>query len=208
MKLNEYNISLAYELVTGKDKEFVKRDSDYQNLMLSYLNDDNSSSLREAITCYVCGYVWNTKKHGVDAIDYKTKKPIECKPKIHKKTEKSKYCTGGGCFNDMTLKRVEKYLELNVQMLCSIFSNNRLIYVVEFPFSEISQIIKDKMVNRKEESRSSPSFSYTNYMHLDNLKVHYFDLKSINKYECLSKQHLKLLLERIHGKTDLLQFFK
>jgi hypothetical protein len=206
MKLNDKNVKFAYNIVIGKTEEFDKKDEDYKNLMLSYLNDDNSSSLREAITCYVCGYAWNTRKHGEDAINPITNQLIECKPKLHK----DKYCDGGGMFNDMTIQRVEKYLKNDMQIVCSIFSHNRLIYVIEFAFADIAEHIKNRIKNRKENSRSSPSFSYTHYMNLSNLKIHYVDLKSINNFRCLSKKHYRMLIEKLNGNTthDLSEFFK
>jgi hypothetical protein len=206
MKLSDKNVELAYNIVIGKTEEFNKRDDDYKNLMLSYLNDVNSSSLREAITCYVCGYTWNTEKHGEDGINPITNQRIECKPKLHL----TKHCNGGGVFNDMTIQRIEQHLKDDIQIVCSIFSHNRLIYVVEFPFADIAEHIKYRINERKKDSRSSPSFSYTSYMGLSNLKIHYVDLESINNFKCLSKNHYRMLIEQINGNTtnNLSEFLK
>jgi hypothetical protein len=110
----------------------------------------------------------------------------------------------------MTIQRVEQHLKDHMQIVCSIFSHNRLIYIVEFSFADISEHIKNRINKRKKDSRSSPSFSYTSYMGLSNLKIHYVDLESINSFKCLSKNHYRMLIEQINGNTtnNLSEFLK
>ena len=101
--LNQNNIKKITRYVIGEITELG--DELYTNLALSYLNDKNSSTLREAITADVCGYEWISEKLGYDAIDTSNNKFKEIKPK----SNWVKY-SGNGNFSDLNRKRLIKMI--------------------------------------------------------------------------------------------------
>ena len=210
--LNEYNINLCYEYSIGNLDALNSLDENYINLILTYVTDKNSSTIREAITCKAAGYKWLTDKHGLDAIDDKTGKLKEIKPTTNYQDNST--ASGGGNFNDFTLKKHEEYLTQNYDIVCSMFSHYRLIYVVEFPYSviapQIETSIKRVMEHHKNgiNTRCSPSFSYAHYINYPGLIVHHLDNQTARRYNVITKNHIEIL-EIIHSKTyDITEFFE
>lgn len=210
--LNEYNINICYDYCTGNTKSFESLDENYINLLLTYVTDKNSSTIREAITCKAAGYKWLTEKHGMDAIDEKTGKLKEIKPTTN--YAENSPSSGGGNFNDFRLERHQKYLNENYDILCSMFSHHRLIYVVEFPYSVIASHIEKNILRVMENqvkgnnTRCSPSFSYSDYINYPNLIVHYLDSRTARMYNAINRKHIEVL-EIINSQTnDITQFFE
>jgi len=190
MEISINNIELAAELFTGNNTLFLTKDEDYRNLFMAYATDCNSSSLREAVTLHILKYDSNSAKHGNDGTDIKTGKLKEVKPVSIKLGEK---LDNSGTFNDMTLTLLDK--KTNYDVICSAFSEDRLIYIVEFPFSVIYEKVKKTIDNAKLGKRVSYSFGYKSY-DCDELVVHYFDTKTAMERNCLSKPHFNCLIRR------------
>ena len=187
MELSINNIKLAADYFIGNTKDFDKKDDDYKNILTAYATDTNSSSLREAVTLYLLGYESNSKKHGHDGTDINSGKLKEVKPRSIRTGEKVGH---SGNFNDMTLELLEKKSKYDV--ICSLFVDNKLVYIVEFPFSVIFEKIKKPIVTAKVGKRVVCGFGYKDY-DCDELVVHYFDKHTATQKNCLSKKHFKLL---------------
>lgn len=190
MEISINNIKLAAEVFTGNTTSLDAKDDDYRNLFLAYATDSNSSSLREAVTLHILGYESNNHKHGHDGIDNVTGKLKEVKPRSIKTGEK---VGGSGNFNDMTLELLEAKKDYDV--ICSLFLEDRLIYVVEFPFHVIYDAIKKPIVNAKLGKRVVCGFGYKDY-DCNELIVHYFDANTAIEKKCLSKKHFEMLVIR------------
>lgn len=192
MELSNQNLHIATEYFLGNTSLLDKKDADYRNLFLTYASDNNSSTLREAITMHYLGYTQYADKHGADGFDSKTGRKKEVKPRF---VDGSKISTSGN-FNDMTMELLEKKKDLDV--ICSLFSKDRLIYIVEFPLTVIYEKLKQPIVNAKLGKRVVCPFSYTNY-DSDELVIHYLDKENMIAHDCLSKKH-RIMLESRYNK--------
>lgn len=122
----------------------------FSDLLTMYINDKNSSTIREFLTVSLAGYEHNTQKIGFNGFKQTSiGEAINCeaKPKNFciqdyedfklgkRKTSPSKL-NGGGNFTDYTWNRLEKNLKSNLKMLVSGFVDGQLIYLLEFDFNE------------------------------------------------------------------------
>lgn len=123
------------------------------DLLTAYINDKNSSSLREFVTVSIAGYRHNSNKLGYNGYRHNSTigaEPLNCeaKPKniqtdgYDLKKTKTKL-NGQGSFNDYTIKRLEKDAKSKLNLLCSGFIDGELIYILEFPFTSIYDRLKD-----------------------------------------------------------------
>lgn len=137
------------ELLIGKSKDNLI--SVLMDLITTYINDKNSSTLREFITVTIAGYQHSEGKIGYNG--YKQNSIIkgkailcEAKPKNYDTEELEKFksklrktapskLNGGGNFTDYTFSRFEKDKKENPYMLISGFIDGKLIYILEFPFN-------------------------------------------------------------------------
>ena len=186
MQLNENIINLAVKFFTGDTEEFDKKDEDFRNFFRVCASDSNSSWLRELVTLQVVGYTQYPEKHGPDGYDPKTNRQKEVKPRFINLGSKTRI---GGNFNDMTLNLFEK--KENLDVICSTFVGDRLVCVVEFPFSVISDKIKQPIINAKLGRRVVCHFSQTSFQHSDQLIIHYYDSETINNTKCYSDRLAK-----------------
>ena len=166
----------------------------FTDLLTLYINDKNSSTLREFITVILAGYQHEENKIGYNGFKHATAgKSIACeaKPKnvsssdfeAHKRGERKsvRKLNGGGNFTDYTWKRFEKDSKENLHMLVSGFVDGKLIYILEFPFSErkfakhLEGQLQNHFPNGDESGRflRSASFDYRHFMDGDGLKVVY-----------------------------------
>ena len=190
ISLNDSTLKLITDYYTGNTEAFDSKDPDFQNLLLFYVSDNNSSTLRELATLALIGYESNPSKHGHDGIDNDTKKLKEVKPRFIYDGEK---VGGSGNFNDMTLELLDA--KRNMDVVCSLFCGNRLIYIVEFPLEVIYEHLKKPIDNAKIGRRVVCGFSWKQYDHRD-LKIHYFDSITAMEKGCLSKPHYNMLMSR------------
>ena len=152
-----------------------------------YINDKNSSTLREYITTIVAGYTHHTQKLGYngyrqigigEGCEY-----CEVKPKnINKSDEKikDKKLSGDGNFTDYTWDRFDRDYKANLNMLISGFIDGKLIYIIEFPFknndfcNRLKIQLEKKFPNkiRKEgDYLRSCSFSFKDYIYSNDFKI-------------------------------------
>jgi len=181
--INQNNIKKLTQYVIGEITELG--DESYTNLALSYLNDKNSSTLREAITANVCGYEWISKKLGYDAIDTSTNKFKEIKPKLYS----VKY-SGNGNFSDLNRQRLIKMISDNSDVVCSLFNDCKLVIVFEFKLNQIYEKLNKQVVEKCEKKGQDYVRSATfNINDIDgDIKVHYYN---VNFSQYLTKNMLK-----------------
>ncbi|MCS7207579.1 MAG: hypothetical protein NZ951_06595 [Dehalococcoidia bacterium] len=148
-------------------------------LLSMYMEDLNSSTLRERVTLLVAGYEPSDKKLGYNGVKGQIK--VEVKPVNIRSHGKDKL-NGGGNFSDLTPERLAK-LEAegaNLHLLVSGFVDGRMVYVLEFPFSCPTFIghLRTLLHKRWPTGRRSPgeyyrsaSFSFKHYKDCPDLKV-------------------------------------
>jgi hypothetical protein len=186
MELNTTNLNIVTQYFLGNTAPLDAMNDDYKNLLLSYATDNNSSTIREAVTLHFLGYKSYSEKHGADGVNLATNTPIEVKPRL---IESGKISSSGN-FNDMTMELLEKKKDFNI--VCSLFSKDKLIYIVEFPIASIWEHLKKPIVNAKVGRRVVCQFGYKHYSN-DSLIVHYYNPSAVAEHDCLSKDHKKLL---------------
>jgi len=164
------------------------------DLLTMYINDKNSSTLREFITVSIAGYKHTESKVGYNG--YKQGvygKPVKCeaKPQNVRSGGKRKL-NGGGNFTDYTPERLKRDLKENLNILVSGFVDGKLIYVFEFPFKCKSFVAKlkkqlnkafggNKKGRKKGQYLRSANFDFKDYIDCEDLKVVF----------CLPKSELK-----------------
>ena len=128
----------------------------FSDLLTLYINDKNSSTIREFITVSLAGYKHNTKKIGFNGFKQNAfNEAINCeaKPKNVSTQDWADYkagirknhppkLNGAGNFTDYTWARLKKDKGSSLNMLVSGFIDGKLIYILEFPFTENSFIKK------------------------------------------------------------------
>lgn len=171
----------------------------FNDLLTGYINDKNSSSIREIIVVTISGYTHNDMKIGYNGYRQSSAigaKPISCevKPKNinteDNKNRKSKNKHNGqGNFTDYTHKRLAKDLKENLNMLIAGFINGELIFILEFPFNHKNFTAKLKNQLKKRfpkgdkpgEFLRSANFSFEDYSKCKNLKLIYLNKESLEK---------------------------
>jgi len=183
------------------------------DLLTMYINDKNSSTIREFITVTLAGYEHKEGKIGYNGfrqdtfISGKTLK-CEAKPKNFETEEFEKYkkgerktspakLNGGGNFTDYTSLRLKKdKQEKDLNMLVSGFVDGKLIYIIEFPFgfSDFVDNLDKKIQRWQSKMKGSKStkgqflrgadFNYKDFIKCPNLKIIYLLNKDeLTKYE-------------------------
>lgn len=120
----------------------------FTELMTMYINDRNSSSLREYVTVTIAGYTHVDDKLGFDGFKITGGKKVWCeaKPRNARTEDLVLYKAGkrktrparldaGGSFNDYTYTRLAKDKKENPKILASGFLDGKLLYVLEIPFN-------------------------------------------------------------------------
>lgn len=182
------------------------------DLLTMYINDKNSSTIREFITVTLAGYQHKQGKIGYNGFRQDTFIPgrtikCEAKPKNIDTEEFEKYSrgerkttpaklNGGGNFTDYTPARLEKdKKEKDLNMLISGFIDGKLIYILEFPFN-CSSFIKNledqikRWQNKLKGSKSvkgqflrSATFDYRHFIGCPDLKIIFLlSKKGLSKY--------------------------
>jgi hypothetical protein len=166
------------------------------NSMLTlYMNDKNSSTLREFITVSIAGYEQKETKLGYNGYKQSTKvggKPIACEVKprnIDTESNGKRKHNGGGNFTDYTPARFGKDLRENPNLLVSGFVNGQLIFIIQFPFKcpPFVKNLKEKLKKRfSGRGKSGPGqylrsaqFTYKDYEDYDGLKLVYLNKDSL-----------------------------
>lgn len=172
------------------------------DLLTMYINDKNSSTIREFITVTLAGYQHQEAKIGYngfkqDAIIPGRTIKCEAKPKNLNTAEFEKYqrgernsppakLNGGGNFTDYTPIRLNKDIaEKDLNMLVSGFIDGKLVYIIEFPFNspDFVKNLRNKIERWQDKLKGSRSvkgqflrsadFDYRNYINSPDLKIIY-----------------------------------
>ena len=203
----EKHIDLSKYLI-GKSKDTLI--GILVDMLTMYINDKNSSTIREFITVTLAGYTHKESKIGYNGFKQDTfvsggTIKCEAKPKNFDTEEFEKYkrgerktspakLNGGGNFTDYTPARLERdKKEKDLNLLVSGFVDGKLIYIIEFPFSS-SDFVKNleikiqKWQRKLKGSKStkgqflrSADFDYKDFIKNLNLKIVYL----LNKAELL-----------------------
>jgi len=192
--LKLYSIGTHGELssyLIGKSKDTLS--GILVDLITMYIDDKNSSTIREFITVTLAGYNHEEKKIGYngfkqDAFSGKTIK-CEAKPKnVDTNSESIDKLKGYGNFSDYTFARLERdKQEDGLNMLVSGFVDGRLIYILEFPFSfpTFVENLERQLMRRFPKGEDIPneylrsaSFGYRHFIYCKDLKIVYISSKN------------------------------
>lgn len=177
----------------------------FVDLLTMYINDKNSSTIREFITVSIAGYKHKEGKIGYNGFKQSTYISggiIQCeaKPKnIYTCSMPIRKLNGGGNFTDYTFKRLERdKKEKDLNILISGFIDGKLIYILEFPFkySEFINHLENQLAkfeNKLKDGRKtvgqflrSANFDYKHYINCPNVKIIFLleksKLKEYKKY--------------------------
>jgi len=192
------------KLIVGYSKGFISKkeiEENYNPLLLElleiYLNDKNSSSLRQIITCQVVGIESNPNKLGYDGIETKE----EVKPKNINSKDKKKLDAGGN-YSDLTIKRHLKYIEDNPKIHISGFVDGLLIYILKVDYIDLKDFFYEKLLKKFPNGDvvgnylRSASFTFNNLKKCSNLEIEFVS-NDINSYcNFLQKDLYKFLLTK------------
>jgi hypothetical protein len=169
----------------------------FNELLTTYINDKNSSTLREFITVNIAGYKHSSEKIGYNGYKHSsvvagTPLMCEAKPKNFDTESYAQFKTkdrksspaklnGQGNFTDYTWARFEKDKAANLNMLVSGFVDGRLLYIFEFPFNSqdftahLEEQLQKRFPNgdKTSEYLRGVSFSYNNFVNCAELNVCY-----------------------------------
>ena len=190
------------------------------DLLTLYLNDANSSTVREWITLHMAGYQpiegklgYNGYRMTAPASETERKQFCEVKPvNTHHKADGTlpRRLNGGGSFSDYTPERLEKDLgETNLQMLVSGFVDGRLVYILEFPFSCLEKRLRTLLKKRfpsgqrkANEYLRGASFTFRDYKDCDRVRLIYL-ADSIGKWEDALTREFKNYLLQLESEESL-----
>lgn len=195
----------------------------FTDLLTTYINDHNSSTLREYLTVTMAGYEHSEGKIGFNGFKQTSiigGKPIACeaKPKNFNTEDLRAYkegrrkgkpstLNGNGNFTDCTFSRFKKDKKENPHMLVSGFVDGKLIYVLEFPF-KTRDFTKKLDIQLKKHFPSgkhikgnflrSANFSFKDYIKSDELRVIFLlSKKELEKYKIyINKKFFNCLYEK------------
>jgi hypothetical protein len=123
-----FNISIEkWELLEGVNESLIE-------LGKEYLNDLNSSSMREMVMTVIAGCTYNPKKLGYDGLNSKD----EMKPKNVRSNSKNRLNIGGN-YSDMTWKRHFKFMEENPTIYAGGFVDGLLVFQLSFSYRDLSE---------------------------------------------------------------------
>jgi len=194
------------ELLLSKSKDNLI--SGFTDLLTAYINDKNSSSLREFVTVSTAGYQHNSNKLGYNGFKQNSAIggiPIACeaKPKniqtegYDQRKTKPKL-NGEGGFNDYTFDRLQKDFQNNLNILSSGFVDGELLYILEFPFSLVYEHLKTKVPEKRTIGTYTrmASFNFSHYTGSPKVKVIYLNKNSIqNNKKYFNKKFYQFLIK-------------
>jgi hypothetical protein len=202
-----YEVIKIYTTQSHKELIFLLLDKSkdklialFNDLITVYINDKNSSLLREYITVSIAGYTPTNTKIGYNGFKQSTQiggKIINCEAKpqnLNTEDNKNKKyprkLNGGGNFTDYTHKRLAKDRKENLNMLTSGFIDGELIYILEFPFNStrFTERLKEQLKKRfpkgdlPGEFLRSANFTFEHYKKCKGLKIIYLKKKKLERH--------------------------
>ena len=206
-----------HSCLLGKSKDTLI--SILVDLLTMYINDKNSSTIREFLAVTLAGYEHKGGKIGYNGFKQDVFTPgktitCEAKPKnVDTNLKPLRKLNGGGNFTDYTYARFERDKQKDsLNMLISGFVDGKLIYIIEFPFICPSFLKKLEMQLLRWEARlidgrgttgqflRSASFDYNDFINCPDLKIVY--LLNRNKLEKYKPYIVKNFYEFLEGKTE------
>lgn len=183
------------------------------SLLTIYINDKNSSLIREYITVSLAGYTPSETKIGYNGFKQSTEiggKVIACEAKpqnvsVENNKKPNRKLNGGGNFTDYTHKRLFKDKKENPNMLVSGFTNGELIYILEFPFncSPFIKNLKAQVIKRfpkkdlAGEFLRNANFTFKDYKNCKKLKIVYLKKeKLIENKDCFTQKFYDFLTKK------------
>lgn len=164
-------------------------------LLTTYYNDLNSSTMRELVVALQAGYEPNLEKLGYNGFRHNTLtgevEHCEIKPRNIRSDSTAKTpgkLDGGGNFTDYTWARFEKHQEENPNMLVAGFVDGHLIYIFEFSFNEpnFTARLQERLEHQLSEGDSTGSYGRS----VDFTFKHYKDAESLKTIYIVSRQEL------------------
>ncbi len=210
--INENLLKLIKYYTTKKTDEFLKELSSlskptlisvFCDLLTLYINDKNSSKLREIITAIISDCEILTEKLGYNGFRIETPNTkifCEIKPK-NVNTPCVKKLDGRGQFTDYTPERFEKDKKINLKILISGFIDGKLIYIIEIPFNCLEKHILNKLrkkfgdnlERKKGNYLRTLEFSYLSYKNCEYIELIFLS-ENIEEYKnCLTKPFYEFL---------------
>jgi len=187
------------EQIDGLNKDILA--STFVDLLTIYINDENSSSLRELITVRLAGYELSEGKLGYNG--YRPVAPdnapsfCEAKPVNARRLEDghpNRKLNGGGNFSDYTPERLDQDLEKNPQMLVSGFVDGKLVYILEFPFKCLETRLRMALEKHfpggsrpANQYLRSANFTFRDYQNCPNLRLVHCAQNLDDFKDCLSR---------------------
>jgi hypothetical protein len=175
--------------------------SHFMDLLKKYLNDKNSSTLRQDIMCEVAGVKPSNEKLGYDgqnSVD-------EMKPKnFDTNNPKSKKLDGRGNYSDMTFKRHNTFCDQDAQIHIGGFVDGKHIFQLKVPYREMrhhfeSQLNK-RLPNGDEPTQylRSMNFSLTQIIKCNNVTLTYIR-QDLENYRVYMSKSLYTYLIKLRG---------
>ena len=174
------------------------------DLLNTYFNDLNSSTMRELVVALVAGYEPNEEKLGYNGLRQNTLTGkvdyCEIKPRnVHRKStaKNPAKLDGGGNFTDYSWGKFERHQEENPNMLTAGFVDGQLIYILEFSFNEpsftsrLEEQLERRFPNGDISGQYLRSASFT--------FAHYKDAESLNPIFILPNQEQSEVMAHISG---------
>ena len=168
------------------------------DLTTQYVNDKNSSTLREFLVVTLSGFEPLQEKIGYNGYRHlgisSEKEFCEVKPKNILSEKGNRKLDGGGNFTDYSWKKLERHKKENPTMLIGGFIDGRLIYIVSFKFNtqpfinRIEHQLKKHFPNGDETGKylRSASFTLNAYKDAQDLKINlYIAKKELQEYRPL-----------------------
>lgn len=222
-----YEVIKVYATKSHKELDLLLLDKSkdqlialFNGLITIYINDKNSSLLREYITVSLAGYVPTNTKIGYNGFKQSTQiggsaiaceaKPQNLNSEDNSKRKNPRRLNGGGNFTDYTHKRLTKDKKENPAMLISGFVDGELIYVLEFPFicSSFVKRLKNQIEKRfpngdkTGEYLRSANFTFEHYKNCGELKVIYLEKEKLEKNKKqLTQKYYDFLFKKLKHET-------
>jgi len=144
------------------------------SLLELYINDTNSSTLREAITCKVVGLESTGNKKGYDS----KLTNEEVKPR-NVQTGGKKTLDAWGNYSDLTHRRHNKYINDKVVIHVSGFVDGLLMYILRINYEDLAsyfQVMLDRDLpdgDQKSKYVRTAYFTYNNIKDMPSLEIEF-----------------------------------
>lgn len=166
MKEELLNLIVSYSKGELSKETIIKTHGEMlMDLLELYINDTNSSTLREAITCKVVGIESTGKKKGYDS----KLTNEEVKPR-NVQTGGKKTLDAWGNYSDLTHRRHNKYINDKVIIHISGFVDGLLMYVLKIKYEDLGTYFQSMLDRDLPEGDQKNKYVRTAYFTFNNIK--------------------------------------